>query len=106
MAHSYSESSASATSAASNASQPSLPPIPPTVVFTVPNMNHNLSIKLSKRNFNAWKSQILAYIKGQDPYDFLDGSSLPPAQTIPDPSIAAGAPATIVNPDFFAWNQQ
>jgi hypothetical protein len=69
-------------------------------------MNHNLSIKLSKGNFNAWKTQILAYIKGQDAYGFLDGSSLPPAQTIPNPKSTAGAPATIVNPDFLAWTQR
>jgi hypothetical protein len=102
MANSDFESSTSATSAISNASQPPLPPIPPTVVFIVPNMNYNLSIKLSKGNFNAWKTQILAYIKGQDAYGFLDGSSLPPAQTIPNPNTAAGAPATIVNPNFLA----
>jgi hypothetical protein len=82
------------------------PPIQPTVVFSVPNMNHNLSIKLAKGNFMAWQIQILAYIKGQDAYSFLDGSSLPPAQTIPNPSSAAGAPATVINPDFLTWNQQ
>jgi len=69
-------------------------------------MNHNLSIKLTKGNFMAWRTQILAYIKGQDAYGFLDGSSLLPAQTIPNPSTAAGAPATVVNPDFLAWNQR
>jgi len=68
-------------------------------------MNHNLSIKLSKGNFNAWKTQILSYIKGQDAYGFLDGSLLPPAQIIPNPNSTAGAPATIVNPDFLAWTQ-
>jgi hypothetical protein len=103
MANSDSDSSASA---ASNASQPPPPPTQPTVVFTVPNMNHNLSIKLSKGNFNAWKTQILAYIKGQDAYGFLDGSSLPPAQTIPNSNSTAGALATIVNPDFLAWTQR
>jgi hypothetical protein len=69
-------------------------------------MNHNLSIKLTKGNFMAWRTQILAYIKGQDAYGFLDGSSQPPAQTIPNPSTIAGAPATVVNPDFLAWNQR
>jgi hypothetical protein len=105
MTHLDSESSTFATSVASNASQPPLLPIPPTIVFIVPTMNHNLSIKLSKGNFNAWKTHILAYIKGQDAYGFLDGSSMLPAQTIPNPSIATGALATIVNPDFLAWNQ-
>jgi hypothetical protein len=58
-------------------------------------MNHNLSIKLSKGNFNAWKTQILAYIKGQDAYSFLDGTTLPPAQTILNPR--SGAKATIAS---------
>jgi hypothetical protein len=101
-----SDSESSATSAASHASQHPPPPVQPSVIFSVPNMNHNLSIKLTKGNFMAWRTQILAYIKGQDAYGFLDGSSLPPAQTIPNPSTAAGAPATVVNPDFLAWNQR
>jgi hypothetical protein len=69
-------------------------------------MNPNLHIKLSKGNFMAWKTQTLAYIKGQDAYGFLDGSSQPPPQTILNPSTDAGAPATIVNPEFLAWNQR
>jgi hypothetical protein len=106
MAHSDSESSASASSVASIATQPHLPPPQPQpVVFTIPNMNPNLHIKLSKGNFMAWKTHTLAYIKGQDAYRFLDGSSQPP-QTIPNPSTDAGAPATIVNPEFLVWNQR
>jgi hypothetical protein len=107
MAHSDSESSASASSVASIATQPHLPPPQPQpVVFTISNMNPNLHIKLSKGNFMAWKTQTLAYIKGQDAYGFLDGSSQPPPQTILNPSTDAGAPATIVNPEFLAWNQR
>lgn len=58
------ESSASIGSVASIATQPHPPhPQPQPVVFTVPNMNQNLHIKVSKGNFMAWKTQILAYIK-------------------------------------------
>jgi len=49
------------------------------VIFTVPNMNHNLNIKLSNTNFTSWRTQILAYIKGQDAFGFLDSASQPPA---------------------------
>jgi len=35
---------------------------------TVPNMNRNLNIKLSNTNFTGWRTQILAYIKGQDAF--------------------------------------
>jgi hypothetical protein len=66
-------------------------------------MNHNLNIKLSKNNFTDWRTQILAYIKGQDTYKFLDGTFQPPAQTIPNPSTAEGAPATMANPEYLAW---
>jgi len=69
-------------------------------------MNQNLHIKLSKGNFMAWRTQILAHIKVQDAYGFLDGSSQPPPQTIRNPSTNAGAPATIVNPEYLAWSQR
>jgi hypothetical protein len=55
MASSNSESSAQ--SAASHASQHPPPPVQPTVVFSVPNMKYNLSIKLTKGNFMAWWTQ-------------------------------------------------
>jgi len=69
-------------------------------------MTHSLHIKLSKGNFMVWRTQILAYIKGQDAYSFLDGSSQPPTQHIPNSSTVAGAPATIINPDFLACCQR
>jgi hypothetical protein len=107
MAHSDSKSTASAASVASTATQNPPPnPPPPKVIFTQPNMNHNLNIKLSRGNFMAWRTQILAFIKSQDSYDFLHGSSQPLAQTIPNPATAVGAPATIVNPEFLAWSQR
>jgi hypothetical protein len=65
-------------------------------------MTHSLHIKLAKGNFMAWNTQILAYIKGQDAFGFLDGSSQPPAQHVPNPSPIDGAPATIINPDYLA----
>jgi hypothetical protein len=68
------------------------------VIFIVPNMNHNLNIKLSNSNFTGWRTQILAYIKGQDAYRFLDGTSQPPVQTISNTSTDASAPVTMVNP--------
>jgi len=107
MANSNSETTASAALVASTAIQNHPPnPQPLQVIFTQPNMNHNLNIKLSNGNFMAWRTQILAYVKGQDSNGFLDGSSQPPAQTIPDPAIDVGAPATIVNPEFLTWSQR
>jgi hypothetical protein len=48
----------------------------------------------------------MAFVKAQDSYGFLDGSTQPPAQTIPNPSTTQGAPATIANPKFLAWCQR
>jgi len=76
------------------------------IIFPIPNMTHSLHIKLYKVNFMAWRTQILAYIKRQDAYNFLNGSSQPPAQHILNSSIVAGTLATIINPNFLAWCQQ
>jgi len=69
-------------------------------------MNHTLQIKLSNANFPSWRTQIMAFVKAQDSYGFLDGTSTPPAQTIPNPSTTPNAPATIANPEFLAWCQR
>jgi hypothetical protein len=53
----------------------------------------------------SWRTQILAYIRGQDAYGFLDGTSRPPAQSIPNTNTDAGAPVTMANPEFLAWCQ-
>jgi hypothetical protein len=82
--------------------QPSSNPFSSNVIFTIPNMNHNLNIKLFNSNFTGWRTQILAYIRDQDAYGFLDGTSQPPAQTILNTCTTAGAPATMANPKFLA----
>jgi len=48
----------------------------------------------------------MAYVKAQDAYGFLDGSSQPPAQTTSNLSTTQGAPATVANPEFLAWCQR
>jgi hypothetical protein len=69
-------------------------------------MNHTLNIKLSNNNFPSWRTQILAFVKANDVYGFLDGTTLPPAQTIPNTSTTPGAAATMANPDFLLWCQR
>jgi hypothetical protein len=54
----------------------------------------------------AWRTQILAYTRGQDAFGFLDGSSQPPAQIVPNTSTDAGVPATMVNPEYLSWCQR
>jgi hypothetical protein len=48
----------------------------------------------------------MAFVKAQDSYGFLDGSTQPSAQMLPNPSTTPGAPATIANPEFLAWCQR
>jgi len=85
---------------------PTLTPSSPNIVFSIPNMNHTLQIKFSDANFPSWKTQIMAFVKAQDSYGFLDGTSTPPTLTIPNPSITPNAPTTIANPEFLAWCQR
>lgn len=53
-----------------------------------------------------WRMQLLAYIRGQDALGFLDGSSQPLAQIVPNISTKANAPATMANPEYLAWCQR
>jgi len=48
----------------------------------------------------------MAYVKAQDAYGFLDGTSKPPIQTIPNSSTTPDAPAIIENPEYLAWCQR
>jgi hypothetical protein len=103
---SSSTASYAASSPPKSEKQPSSNPSSSSVIFTVPNMNHNLNIKLSNSNFTGWRTQILAYIRGQDAFGFLDGTSQPPTQTILNASTAASVPVTMANPEFLAWCQR
>jgi hypothetical protein len=72
MVHSDSESGASASSVASIATQPHLPPPQPQpVVFTIPNMNPNLHIKLSKETLWRGKYRLSPTSKDRTPMAFL-----------------------------------
>jgi hypothetical protein len=54
----------------------------------------------------TWRTQLLAYICSQDVFGFLDGSSQPPAQSVPNTSTDASASATMANPEYLAWCQR
>jgi hypothetical protein len=87
-------------------SKDSTPPTPAPVLLTVPNMNPSLHVKLTKANFISWKTQVDAYFRGQDAHRFVDGTSVSPPQTIPNPVTADGAPISILNPDYITWYQR
>lgn len=68
-------------------------------IFNIPHMNHSPSIKLAKDNYMAWQFHLLAYLRSQDVYGFIDG--MIPAQLIVNPS-----PAMIANLDYLSWYQK
>jgi hypothetical protein len=103
---SESTASSAASSPSHSEKHPTLTTSSSNVVFSIPNINHTLQIKLSNANFPSWRTQIMAYIKAQDAYGFLDSTSQPPAHTIQNPSTTPDAPATIANPEFLAWCQR
>jgi hypothetical protein len=102
---SNSTASSAASSPTHSVKQPSATPSASNVVFTIPNMNHTLNIKLTNGNLPSWRAQILAYVKVNDAYGFLDDTSQPPAQAIPNTSTTPGAPATMANPYYLVWCQ-
>jgi hypothetical protein len=69
-------------------------------------MNHSPSIKLAKDNYMAWQFHLLAYLRGQDVYGFIDGMIPAPAQLIANPATAPGSPAMIANLDYLSWSQK
>jgi hypothetical protein len=87
-------------------SKDSTPPTPTSVLLMVPNMNLLLHVKLTKTNFISWKTQIDAYLSGQDAHGFVNGTSVSPPQTILNPITADGAPVSILNPNYITWYQQ
>jgi hypothetical protein len=74
--------------------------------FNIPHMNHSPSIKLTKDNDMAWQFQLLAYLRGQDVYGFIDGTVLPSAQLIVNPVTTPRAPLMIANPEYLSWYQR
>jgi hypothetical protein len=78
----------------------------PAPIFNIPHMNHSPSIKLAKDNYMAWQFHLLAYLRGQDVYSFIDGTIPAPAQLIVNPTTAPGSPAMIANPDYLSWYQK
>jgi hypothetical protein len=87
-------------------SKDSTPPTHALVLLTVPNMNPSLHVKLTKANFISWKTQVDAYLRGQDAHGFVNGTFVSPLQTIPNPITVDGAPVSILNPDYITWYQR
>jgi hypothetical protein len=48
-------------------------------------MNPSLHVKLTKGNLVSWKTQIDAYLLDQDAHGFVNGTSTPTLQILPNP---------------------
>jgi hypothetical protein len=49
---------------------------------------------------------MVTYLKSQNAFDFVEGTVLPPPQTIPSPTPSEDSPATVANPAYLTWLQQ
>ena len=60
----------------------------PTIIMPSPasfinNISHNVTAKLTHENFITWHYQMTTYLRAQQVYGFVDGTVVPPTQTIP-----------------------
>ncbi|KAL6321916.1 hypothetical protein AAG906_035626 [Vitis piasezkii] len=62
--------------------------------------HHTFSVKLTPRNYLAWKTQFNPLLNYQNLTELVDGSTIAPLKTIKDSSTP---PAEIPNPEYETW---
>ena len=62
--------------------------------------HHTFSVKLTPRNYLAWKTQFNPLLNYQNLTGFVDGSTIAPSKTIKDSSTP---PTEISNPEYETW---
>ncbi|WKA05617.1 hypothetical protein VitviT2T_023576 [Vitis vinifera] len=62
--------------------------------------HHTFSVKLTPRNYLAWKTQFNPLLNYQNLTGFVDGSTVAPSKTIKDFSTP---PTEISNPEYETW---
>ncbi|KAF5480780.1 hypothetical protein F2P56_001496 [Juglans regia] len=70
---------------------------PPTSSSSLPHLSHLVTVKLTHENYLLWRTQMVPYLRGQDLFHFVDGSSKPPSRFLSD--------KTTINPTFLAWTK-
>ncbi|KAK2993325.1 hypothetical protein RJ640_005361 [Escallonia rubra] len=63
---------------------------------------HTFSIKLTSKNYLAWKTQFLPILNYQNLHEHIDGTSSLPPKTIVSPTVEN---LSIPNPEYKAWFQ-
>jgi hypothetical protein len=92
------ESSSSSTSPVlSSTTTPLLTSSPASLIS---NLSHLVSAKLNRGNYLTWKAQMVPYLRGHQVFGYIDGTTLPPTQTIPNNSPSPDMPDTVANPEF------
>ena len=61
---------------------------------------HTFSIKLTNKNYLAWKAQFIPLLNYQNLHGFIDGTSIAAPKTIPSDSNSL---AQIPNPEYDIW---
>ncbi|KAK2993337.1 hypothetical protein RJ640_002706 [Escallonia rubra] len=70
------------------------------VLFNAPS---HLPTKLTYTNFTVWRTQLYSGLIGHNLLGFIDGSTPPPPQSIPE---SANFTAEIPNPEYASWHRQ
>ncbi|KAK2995538.1 hypothetical protein RJ640_026690 [Escallonia rubra] len=88
--------SSSSTSMASASSTSIVAATSPTLVTST----HTFSVKLTSKNYLAWKTQFLPILNYQNLHGHIDGTSSPPPKTLVSPTAEN---LHIPNPEYEAW---
>ncbi|KAK2975201.1 hypothetical protein RJ640_022093 [Escallonia rubra] len=70
------------------------------ILFNAPS---HLPTKLTYHNFTVWRTQLFSGLIGHNLLGFIDGSTPPPPQTIPESSTST---KRIPNPEYILWHRQ
>jgi hypothetical protein len=62
--------------------------------------------QLTRDKYITWQWQMITYLKAQNIYGFVEGTVLPPPQTIDSPTPSEGSTNKVANPAFLTWLQQ
>ncbi|KAA8535839.1 hypothetical protein F0562_030841 [Nyssa sinensis] len=89
--------SSASNSSSSNSSSSTANSILPT------QLHHFITIKLTRDNYLLWRAQLIPYLRGQNLFGYLDGST----PCLPITLSSSSNDSTIVpNPDYIHWSQQ
>lgn len=97
-------SSTTSSTTSPTAPQSSTPTFSPASLFN--NLNHCVTTQLTRDNYITWQWQMIIYLKAHNVYGFVEGTVLPPPQTIANPTPLEGSAAMVANPAFLKWLHQ